>query len=396
MGWGLARHLAQKHRVHVLAHAAHRAATEAYLNEHSEMRSSLTFSYFGKPRPYYSHGIRSLLVQFEYHHWQTNIARWAAPVIKEFAPDVVHHATLVRYWTPSSLANLDLPFIFGPVGGADRTPQGLSGTYSHRSRLAESVRTRVQSLFEAHPKLRATLRRAALAIATTQETAGRMRGIGASRVEVLGESALSAADLQLLDGKVAAPGEFFVVSARLLHWKGVHLTLAAFAEVLKTKPAFRLEVFGEGAERTRLQALAASLGISDQVVWHGSRPRAEYLARLRASRALVHASLHDSGGWVCVEAMAAGIPVVCLNVGGPATQVTPQTGFVVEPGSPGETVARLTNAMLSLCADDEIRSAMGAAGRARVAAHYTWEKRVERFTEIYEEAIRTHASRRAR
>ena len=49
---------------------------------------------------------------------------------------------------------------------------------------------------------------------------------------------------------------------------------------------------------------------------------------------LIHPSLHDSGGWVCLEAMAAGRPVICLDLGGPGLQVTEKTGIKVKASTP--------------------------------------------------------------
>src|SRR2546430_4418443 len=43
-----------------------------------------------------------------------------------------------------------------------------------------------------------------------------------------------------------------------------------------------------------------------------------------------HPSLHDSGGWVCLEAMAAGRPVICLDLGGPGYQVTEESGIKID------------------------------------------------------------------
>ncbi len=53
---------------------------------------------------------------------------------------------------------------------------------------------------------------------------------------------------------------------------------------------------------------------------------------------MVHPALHEAFGISCLEALAAGRPVICLNCGGPALQVTPEVGFVVEPGPVEETV----------------------------------------------------------
>ena len=63
---------------------------------------------------------------------------------------------------------------------------------------------------------------------------------------------------------------------------------------------------------------------------------------------LVHPSLHDSGGWVCLEAMAAGKPVICLDLGGPGEQVTRETGFKIPALDPDQAVKDMARAMAVL------------------------------------------------
>jgi len=66
------------------------------------------------------------------------------------------------------------------------------------------------------------------------------------------------------------------------------------------------------------------------------------LERLAECDVLAHPSLHDSGGWTCLEAMAAARPVVCLDLGGPGTQVTAATGIKLPAHNPDQVIAAMT------------------------------------------------------
>ena len=66
-----------------------------------------------------------------------------------------------------------------------------------------------------------------------------------------------------------------------------------------------------------MEKLARELGITANVKFWGGIRRAQVLEKLAECDVLIHPSLHESGGWVCLEAMAAGRPVVCLDLGGP-------------------------------------------------------------------------------
>ncbi|GBD39719.1 D-inositol 3-phosphate glycosyltransferase [bacterium HR37] len=100
----------------------------------------------------------------------------------------------------------------------------------------------------------------------------------------------------------------------------------------------------------------------------------------------MHPSLHDSGGWVCVEAMAAGRPVICLDLGGPALQVTEETGFKIPTRTPEQAVVEMAKAMLRLARDLDLRLKMGEA-RRRVWEEFSWERQGRQMKEIYRKEL---------
>ncbi|MBM4152899.1 MAG: glycosyltransferase family 4 protein, partial [Kiritimatiellaceae bacterium] len=108
---------------------------------------------------------------------------------------------------------------------------------------------------------------------------------------------------------------------------------------------------------------------------------------LASTHVLVHPSLHDSGGWVCPEAMALGKAVICLNLGGPGAQVSEATGIRVEPAGYDETVDRLAAAMQSLAADRNRLREMGLDGRQEVADRYIWENKCTYYSSIYQQVV---------
>jgi hypothetical protein len=144
-----------------------------------------------------------------------------------------------------------------------------------------------------------------------------------------------------------------------------------------------------GPYRAHLECLARSLGIEDKVHFWGFLPRREALAKLGLCDMLVHPSLHDSGGWVCLEAMAAGKPVICLDLGGPGAQVTSDTGFKVPARDPDGAVKDMAEGMAVLAKDPGLRARMGQAGKDRVASNYAWERKGEFLAALYEELART-------
>ena len=162
----------------------------------------------------------------------------------------------------------------------------------------------------------------------------------------------------------------------------LHLSLRACAQANLASSVEYL-ILGVGPERAALESLAQELGIGERVKFLGALPRAETLQQLANGYALIHPSLHDSGGLVCLEAMAAGRPVICLDTGGPATQVTEETGIKVPVHHPQQVVEALADAMATLANNPSLCGRMSRAGQRHVRDHFSWETKGKQLAQLY-------------
>jgi glycosyltransferase involved in cell wall biosynthesis len=169
---------------------------------------------------------------------------------------------------------------------------------------------------------------------------------------------------------------------RLEHWKGFHLAVEAFASFVADAPDSELWIAGEGPADGHLRELVRSHRLEDKVSLFGRLPRSEVLDRLGRSHVLAHPSLHDSAGWASLEAAAAGLPVVCLDLGGPALQVTADTGIKIPVNDATAIVTAIADAFATLAADPRHAMQLGAAGRSRVGAHFTWDRLGDRLAAL--------------
>jgi glycosyltransferase involved in cell wall biosynthesis len=212
--------------------------------------------------------------------------------------------------------------------------------------------------------------------------------LGATNVEVYSQLGLSEDEISQL-AKYAHGDRHslkFISIGRLLHWKGFHLGLRAFALADLPNDA-EYWIVGEGSERERLESLAEDLGISHQVKFWHKLSRKDTLDRLGKCTALIHPSLHESGGLVCLEAMGAGCPVICLNLGGPAIGVTEETGFKIAADTPEQAVFDLAQAMKKIVQDSSLRMQMGQAGQKRVREEFAWEVKGRQLAQLYEKIV---------
>ena len=384
VGWNHVKQAARFHDVWVMTRANNRAAIEVALA--TGPLPNVQWIYIDLPRwaSFWKKGQRG--IRFYYSLWQF-VAFWKARKLhRDVRLDLAHHVTIVSYWLPTFLAFLPIPFVWGPVGGGESTPRSFRGLFSMYGRASEALREFARALGELSPVVRFTARRAAIALATTTETASRLKALGSKNVFILAEGALSEneiIDLRAFPPSASAP--FRVASVgRLLHWKGFELGLRAFARLQARVPDAEYWLFGDGSERQRLQHLAIALGIENKVVFWGNVPRSRVFENLQACDVLLFPSLHDSGGWVTLEAMAAGRPVICLDLGGPAVRVTDATGIKVAAIDPEQVVTDLTAALLRLQADPIHRAQLAQAGRLRVDQEFNWDRTGEKLARMYQ------------
>lgn len=384
VGWNVAREVAKYHEVWVLTRPDEsKEVIEAELARNPI--SNLHFVYFTLPFWQDSmSGGQSGAMQLHYYLWQIQAYFVARRLHREIGFDVAHHVTFVRYSSPSFLCLLPIPFVWGPVGGGESAPRAFWQDFSLRAKLYETARLLWRWLGEQDPFVRLTIKKSAVIQATTKDTVERLHKLGAENVEISPESGLPAVEITILaryERPVGVPVRF-ISMGRLLHWKGFHLGLRAFAKTQLTDAEYW--VCGDGAEKERLIALAEKLGITERVKFWGRLPRAETLDKLSQCHVLVHPSLHDSGGWVCIEAMATGRPVICLDLGGPGVQVTESTGIKIPALTPKQVVNDMAKAMKLLAENVELRERMAESGCELVDSFHSWEERGRSLTEIYD------------
>jgi O-antigen/teichoic acid export membrane protein len=244
------------------------------------------------------------------------------------------------------------------------------------------------------PGVRGCRRESALILAQTPASVKRLPPSAARRAEVY-----PAVGMEPIADDCAAlaphPGFRVVSAGNLLYFKGAELGLRAFAAAAPELPLQScFWILGDGPERQKLERLAAQLGIAPQVCFCGQLPRAEVLRRLRQADVFLHCAWRDPPVCAVLEAMAAGLPVVCLDNGGPAAQVPPGTGIRIPPAGARTLPAELGAALLRLARDPQYRLQLGRQAAAHARQHYLWERKGEVIAEFYRRAAAAPAPSR--
>jgi glycosyltransferase involved in cell wall biosynthesis len=233
--------------------------------------------------------------------------------------------------------------------------------------------------------LRKCARKSDITFATTTEALQRVIKLGAKRVELLPQVFFSKERLAHFS-VLTAPNQKLPLRilsiGRNLYWKGFQYGLEAAALLKQRKIPFIYTIVGQGPFAQQLHKQVSALGLSDSVAFV-PRIEGDISVALQNCHVLLHPALHETFGNVCLEALAAGRPVICLNVGGPATQVTSECGLAAPTGSPRQAVLLIADKLTAIALEPDLWKKMSRAAIMRAQSDFSLEKVKRKVLQAY-------------
>lgn len=347
VGWNVARELASRVELTVVTRRNNKMAIE---QSGEDWINNVDWIYWDPPNwlTFWKKGAKG--VQLFYMIWQLGVARAirTRSDIKKF--DILHHITFGKFWVPSSLANEGVPFIFGPVGGGEKTPDELLISRSMRARLSEFTKSILIKALTKLPPAKNFFMNVDWIFAATEQTLFELKSMNVGHVSLLPQSGIQIEDFAPYTSQARSKQNVIklITASRLIHWKAVDLAIEAIALASKSIDV-TLIVLQEGEELKRLKKLASKLGITDRVIFKGKLSKlSEVHELIGSSDALLHPALHEAFGQVCLESLALGTPVICLDWAGPGMIVNRDTGIAVKPSDRRTTIHLLSEAIIQI------------------------------------------------
>jgi glycosyltransferase involved in cell wall biosynthesis len=218
---------------------------------------NLQFSYYDLPAWALGWKRAGRGVRSNYVLWQWGAYRVARRLCRAVRFDVVHHLTFGAFRHPSFMAFLDVPFVFGPVGGGETAPRLLRATYPLRGRVIDGVRDLANWTVRVDPLMAAVYRRSAAILCKTGETMDAIPARYHDKCCVQPEVGIDDPGDRRVVPRPRESGRFRVLYVgRLEFLKGVHLGLAAFALLRARHPEATLTIIGSGPDEAWLRRKA--------------------------------------------------------------------------------------------------------------------------------------------
>ncbi|TWT83834.1 D-inositol 3-phosphate glycosyltransferase [Planctomycetes bacterium CA13] len=331
--------------------------------------------------------IRSL-IGAQLIHWLTGLQ--ARRVVKKMAQnnliDVTFEPTPISPKAVSCLYSTGVPNVVGPMCGGLTFPLAFQFMDSRWSKISVTVgRFFSQWVNRFFPgKLQAK----ALIVGNDRTAAALPKGVNGKRYTVV-ESGVDLTTVRPAPFPRRDPSEpaRFVYFARFVDWKGVKFLVDAFPKVLDQTNAV-LDLIGDGDLFDATKEQVKRLGISGHVKFYGRLPLEEGIDIVKKSDAYMATGLRECGGLALLEAMGTGTPVIACNWMAPGEYVDDTCGIRVDVSSEQAFVDGLSEAMVRIANDDELRHRLGEGAAQRVQSNYFgWEAKARRVLGILTEVV---------
>ncbi|MGI3185053.1 glycosyltransferase family 4 protein [Nioella aestuarii] len=393
IGWSLSRALAKVADVHLVTQIRNRdAILRAGLVEGQDF-TAIDSEAFARPLWAIGEKLRGgggkgwttlqLINALSYPHFERLIWRRFGADIRAGRFDIVHRVTPLSPTISSALAakcaRAGVPFVLGPLNGGVPWPK----EFDAERRQEKEWLSYIRGVYKALPGRRRTLKHAAAIIAGSGHTKGEIPASMQSKTFYIPENAIDPKRFT----KRADPGREGPLRAcfigRMVPYKGPDMLLDAAAPLLRDGRMV-LDMVGDGPLSPALKAQAEALGVTGAVTFHGWLEHGAVQDVLAGSNLMAFPSIREFGGGVVLEAMALGVPSLIVDYAGPAELLTEGTGWKVPMGNRAAIISGFRAELERLEADRPALIRAGQAGLDRVASQFTWCRKADQISEIYD------------
>jgi glycosyltransferase involved in cell wall biosynthesis len=395
VGWGWVHAIAQYHETHVIVACYHRKDIEKAINECPGSFKNIYFYYVPhklfhyKPSKFWifiENSSLKPLMNSAYRLWQKDEFNIAQQLHKKIKFDLIHQLTYVGFRFPGHLWEINVPFIWGPIGGLENIPWrflpmlGFKGCFYFGFRNIFNI---LDKAFRRNPRK-----------AFTRAKGGIIAATGGIRKEILrwyGED--SEVICEIGPPSFAAEHHSFKQTDEPLKisWSGQHtpgkslpLLLRSLAKLYDIP--WQLDILGNGPCKKKWQKLTTDLSINDSCHWHGYLPRSKAIQLVQQSHVFVITSMKDLTSTVLLEALSQGVPVICPDHCGFSDVVTDDCGIKLSVLSPDQLELDLMKAIKWLAENEGERRRLAKGAMIR-SQDFSWEKKAKQINMIYQKAI---------
>ncbi|AOE83159.1 hypothetical protein THL1_611 [Pseudomonas sp. TCU-HL1] len=322
-----------------------------------------------------------------YKNWHKQAYTVAKNIIRQTEIDLVHFLCPIGYREPGYLWGLNKPYIWGPIGGVQNPPLKLAFKASIATGLKVLIKSSINTLqFNHSPRIKNAFHKADLILSATSATKELIRQKHGIETICFPENAIT--NQMLISQKTINVNSGDTIN---LIWVGridsnKSLSLLIESLSLIKEKNWHLYVIGDGPLKKPLSFLAEQLGIEKNITWTGNiqRNKVNYYYSIAHIHSIT--SLAEGNPTVIWEAMSHGIPTITLDHCGMHDTVCDQCGVKIEISTYDKIIKEYGMHLEELIESPEKINRL-SEGVNKCVEKFTWEKRVQLWTNLYDLAI---------
>ncbi|WP_386685004.1 glycosyltransferase family 4 protein [Loktanella sp. R86503] len=387
VGWGFVQQLAKHFDLDVVVEEEKfKDDIERWIFENQDdPASQVNFHFIAKKRNRLLRKIWPPSYYWYYKKWHKDAMVLARDLHQVRPFDLAHQLTMVGFREPGYLWKLDIPFVWGPIGGAGLFPwrflpvMGWRGAVRY---IGYNLINSLQMRLLLRPRLAAKKASKGLIVATSENRdAARLHWDVNARI--LAEVGLNSLPRTAPSSRAPDEPLKIIWTGQHTHRKALNIGLYALAK-LPEHVNWELHILGKGALSKRWKYQAKRLGIAQRCSFHGWIPRDEALKIAANGHVALITSLRDLTSTVTVEALELGLPVIAPSHCGFVDAVTQDCGILVPVNSFSAMTTAITQAVLTLATNEKFRYRLGQ-GALRRAPFYDWSRKGDELMKVYSE-----------
>lgn len=408
VAWDYITHMSKRNRLTVLygcCDGFHRIGNTGRMEEWAKQNSIDNVEFIAiKPTfecQNYDYSTKgNFLFYKEYTEWHRDVRKFVGKFVTTQKIDLIHYLGPIGYREPGFLHDLDIPYIWGPIGGFGMIPPKLwKAAFSIKgaaSLLLKGLLNKIQST--TNRRVHNAIEDSDVVICATTEWREYVEKLAGKKHH----SKILYKPENCINKLYSVNFEKFnsdTINLVFVGWIDSRKALVLILDALKRmKDAskIRLHILGDGDLIEKYKTYTKTSGLDNVVIWHGRVPRDEVFEIMNNSHLMVLPSLMDANTTVIWEAMAMGIPTLALDhFGFHDTIKNGETGFLIKPNNYRQVVNDITSVLIKLQQSNGMSLLQSMAENVvEDRKNHLWEEREKFFENVYNEAINNHNNKR--
>lgn len=393
VAWNYVTHMSKNHRLTVVYgasgnHMGDVAEMEAYAHSHAmpnvkfvAVRPDKLVRILNWPN---RHGFLVYTFYYAYQRWHRQVYKQVLELLKTEHFDLIHYVGMIGYREPGYLWKLGLPYVWGPVSGANIAPWQLMKRMPLMGKIKHVFRSMANTIqFHTKRRLKKALKDTDILLTATSENQCKFKEVHHKESICIPENCITSS-ITLDETKFFNPKKYhIIIIGRLDANKSVGIFLEALTQVQHYN-LLHIDVVGDGPLRNTLQRYAIRHKLNEAITWHGQLPRADAVKIFNSAHLHVITSVSEGNPTTIWEAMSYGVPTMSFDHCGMHDTICDKCGIRIPIAKRYEDCVTAIARNIDDLLEHPERFYQLAKGTIACAQRYTWAEREKFWNNLYD------------